>query len=81
MAHYSNRPSFKQLNTDPPSVGYNTGDLRTNLTAFDRLLKGLLVSMVSEASSSSGKDLSVSNSRFYVADLLMYIETRSQEHN
>ncbi|KAH0898644.1 LOW QUALITY PROTEIN: hypothetical protein HID58_048212 [Brassica napus] len=42
MAHYSNRPSFKQLNTDPPSVGYNTGDLRTNLTAFDRLLKGLL---------------------------------------
>ncbi|KAG2312265.1 hypothetical protein Bca52824_023822 [Brassica carinata] len=32
----SDQPSFRQLNTDPPSIGYNTGDLRKNLTAFDR---------------------------------------------
>lgn len=69
MARYSNRPSFSQFYTDPPSIGYNTGDLRTNLTAFDKLLARLLVRMVSETSSSSGKDLSVSNSRFYVADV------------
>ncbi|CAA7018252.1 unnamed protein product [Microthlaspi erraticum] len=68
MARYSNQPSFRPLDMDPSSIGYNVGDLRTNLTAFNVLLKRLVVRMVNEASSSSssGDDVSVSNSRFGV---------------
>lgn len=69
LARYSNRPSFRPLDLDPPSVGYNTGNLSTNLTDFDILWEQLSVRMVTQASPSSGKDLSVSNRRFYVADI------------
>uniref|UniRef100_A0A1J3H087 Putative cysteine-rich receptor-like protein kinase 30 n=1 Tax=Noccaea caerulescens TaxID=107243 RepID=A0A1J3H087_NOCCA len=70
MARYSNQPSFRPLDIDQSSIGSNVGDLRTNITAFNIILKRLVGRMINEASSSSsGDDKSVSNSRFYLADV------------
>ncbi|EFH48848.1 kinase family protein [Arabidopsis lyrata subsp. lyrata] len=68
MARYYNRPSSRPLDLDSVAIGYNDGNLRTNLTDFDRLWERLVVHMVTKASSSSIKYLSFDNSRFYAAD-------------
>lgn len=69
MARYSNWPSFRPLDFSPASYGANIGDLSTNLTDFDGFLERLSVRMVTKASSSSDKDVSFSNSRFYAAEV------------
>ncbi|CAH8355728.1 unnamed protein product [Eruca vesicaria subsp. sativa] len=68
MARYSSEPSFRPLDMDSPSYGANIGNLSTNLTYFDELLERLSVRMVTEVSS-SGKNVPVSSSRFYAADV------------
>ncbi|CAA7058749.1 unnamed protein product [Microthlaspi erraticum] len=67
MASYSNRSLSGSLDMDPPSLGYNTGDIKTNSTEFDRRWEELMQRMITKAS--TGKDASLSDRKYYAADV------------
>ncbi|CAH8275631.1 unnamed protein product [Arabidopsis lyrata] len=68
MVRYSNRSLSGSLDMDPPSKGYNDGDIKSNVTEFNRIWEELTLRMIVEAS--TGKDASIlSNHKYYAADI------------
>ncbi|KAL1201614.1 Cysteine-rich receptor-like protein kinase 11 [Cardamine amara subsp. amara] len=67
MVRYSNSSLSGSLYMDPPSLGYNIGDIKYNPTEFDRTWEALTLKMIAEAS--TGKDASLSNSKYYAANI------------
>ncbi|XP_024004620.1 putative cysteine-rich receptor-like protein kinase 35 isoform X2 [Eutrema salsugineum] len=69
MVRYSNRSLSGSLDLDPPSLGYNTGDIISisNQTEFDKTWEELTRRMIVEAS--TGKDKSLSDRKYYAANI------------
>ncbi|KAG2239968.1 hypothetical protein Bca52824_091199 [Brassica carinata] len=62
MVRYSNRPFFGSLELEPRYILYNNGEIRSNLTNFNKSWEDLTSRMVAEATSSS------SQRKYYAAE-------------